>query len=53
MLYASDYPYGTQPASQLAAIRTAKMAGLDDDQLRAMLGGSARRIAGGRGAAAR
>ena len=47
VLYASDYPYGTQPASQLASIRTARMAGLDDDQLRAMLGGSARRIAAG------
>ena len=47
MLYASDYPYGTQPASLLASLRTARMAGLDDDQLRAMLGGSARRIAAG------
>ena len=47
MLYASDYPYGTQPASLLASLRTARMAGLDDEQLRAMLGGSARRIAAG------
>ena len=47
MLYASDYPYGTQPASLLASLRTARMAGLDDAQLRAMLGGSARRIAAG------
>ena len=47
VLYASDYPYGTQPASLLASLRTARMAGLDDDQLRAMLGGSARRIAAG------
>jgi uncharacterized protein len=47
VLYASDYPYGTQPASLLASLRTARMAGLDDAQLEAMLGGSARRIANG------
>lgn len=47
VLYASDYPYGQQPASLLMALRTARMAGLDDGQLRAMLGGSAARIAGG------
>jgi predicted TIM-barrel fold metal-dependent hydrolase len=47
VLYASDYPYGTQPSSLLASLRTARMAGLDDGQLRAMLGGSARRIADG------
>jgi uncharacterized protein len=45
VLYASDYPYGRQPASLLLSIRTARMAGLDDGQLRAMLGGSATRIA--------
>jgi predicted TIM-barrel fold metal-dependent hydrolase len=45
VLYASDYPYGTQPASLLLSLRTARMAGLDDEQLHAMLGGSARRIA--------
>ncbi|MBA2332219.1 MAG: amidohydrolase family protein, partial [Actinobacteria bacterium] len=45
VLYASDYPYGQQPASLLMALRTARMAGLDDWQLRAMLGGSATRIA--------
>lgn len=45
VLYASDYPYGQQPASLLVAVRTARMAGLDDTQLRAMLGGSATRIA--------
>ncbi len=44
VLYASDYPYGQQPASLLIAVRTARMSGLDDDQLAAMLGGSARRI---------
>ena len=47
VLYASDYPYGQQPASLLSALRTARMAGLDDRQLEAMLGGSARRIAAG------
>ena len=47
VLYASDYPYGSQPASLLATVRTARIAGLDDAQLRAMLGGSAARIADG------
>jgi predicted TIM-barrel fold metal-dependent hydrolase len=45
VLYASDYPYGRQPNSLLVAVRTAKLAGFDDKQLRLMLGGSARRIA--------
>jgi predicted TIM-barrel fold metal-dependent hydrolase len=45
VLYASDYPYGRQPNSLLIAVRTAKLAGFDDKQLRLMLGGSARRIA--------
>jgi uncharacterized protein len=45
VLYASDYPYGRQPNSLLLAVRTAKLAGFDDKQLRLMLGGSARRIA--------
>ena len=47
VLYASDYPYGQQPASLLLALRTARVAGLDDAQLRAVLGGSARRICRG------
>ena len=47
VLYASDYPYGQQPSSLFSAIRTARMAGLDETQLEAMLGGSARRIAAG------
>jgi predicted TIM-barrel fold metal-dependent hydrolase len=45
ILYASDYPYGRQPNSLLVSVRTAKLAGFDDKQLRLMLGGSARRIA--------
>jgi predicted TIM-barrel fold metal-dependent hydrolase len=47
VLYASDYPYGQQPTSLLMAIRTAKLAGLDDEQLQLMLAGSAKRIAAG------
>jgi predicted TIM-barrel fold metal-dependent hydrolase len=47
MLYASDYPYGQQPSSLLIALRTAKVAGFDDEQLRNMLAGSANRIADG------
>jgi hypothetical protein len=47
IVYASDYPYGQQPSSLLIAMRTAKVAGFSDEQLRAMLWGSATRIAGG------
>lgn len=47
IVYASDYPYGRQPNSLLLAIRSAKLAGFDDKQLRAMLGENARRIADG------
>jgi predicted TIM-barrel fold metal-dependent hydrolase len=45
VLYASDYPYGRQPNSLLLSLRTAKIAGFDDRQLRDMLGENARRIA--------
>ncbi len=47
VLYASDYPYGRQPNSLLVSVKTAKLAGFDDKQLRLMLGGSARRIVEG------
>ena len=47
VVYASDYPYGQQPSSLLIALRTAQIAGLDEDQLRAMLYGTASRIAKG------
>ena len=47
VVYASDYPYGRQPGSLLLALRTARLAGLSDEQLRAQLGESARRIAAG------
>ena len=45
IVYASDYPYGRQPNSLLASIKTARLADFDDRQLRLMLGESARRIA--------
>jgi predicted TIM-barrel fold metal-dependent hydrolase len=47
MVYASDYPYGQQPASLLIALKTARLAGCGDDQLRAMLGGTASALADG------
>jgi predicted TIM-barrel fold metal-dependent hydrolase len=47
VVYASDYPYGQQPSSLLIAVRTARQAGLDDEQLRNLLGRSAARIADG------
>jgi predicted TIM-barrel fold metal-dependent hydrolase len=47
ILFASDYPYGQQPASLLIALRTAKASGLDEDDLRNMLSRSAARIADG------
>src|SRR5919201_5071155 len=34
VLYASDYPYGQQPASLLIALRTARAAGLTEAQIR-------------------
>ena len=48
IVYASDYPYGQQPSSLLIAIRTAQVAGYSDDQLRAMLAGTANALADGR-----
>jgi hypothetical protein len=47
VVYASDYPYGQQPSSLLIAVRTARAAGFDDAQIRAMLAGTAGRIADG------
>jgi predicted TIM-barrel fold metal-dependent hydrolase len=47
VVYASDYPYGRQPNSLLVAVRTAKLAGFDDKQLRLMLGGTVRRMIAG------
>jgi len=47
VLYASDYPYGQQPGSFLITLRTARLSGLSDEQVRDMLGRSAARIANG------
>ncbi|HET7760580.1 MAG TPA: amidohydrolase family protein [Gaiellaceae bacterium] len=47
VVYASDYPYGQQPSSLLIAVRTAHVAGLDDDRLRTMLSVTASRMAAG------
>lgn len=47
VLYASDFPYGQQPGSLLLAVRTARVAGLSDRELEAMLGASAARMADG------
>jgi predicted TIM-barrel fold metal-dependent hydrolase len=44
VLYASDFPYGQQPASLLIALKTARRAGFADEQLRAMLFENADRI---------
>jgi len=52
ILYASDYPYGQQPAALLLSIKAARLAGFDDAQLRAMLWDNAVRIAEGRPPAA-
>ncbi|HVS84291.1 MAG TPA: amidohydrolase family protein [Gaiellaceae bacterium] len=46
-LYASDYPYGGQPSSLLIALRTARLAGLDDAEVRELLAGGATRLANG------
>ena len=47
VVYASDFPYGQQPSSLLLSLRTARLAGLDDAQVRDMLAGNAQRIADG------
>jgi uncharacterized protein len=47
VVYASDYPYGQQPASLLIALRTARLAGLDEQQVRDVLAGNADGIADG------
>jgi predicted TIM-barrel fold metal-dependent hydrolase len=47
VLYASDYPYGQQPGSFLISLRTARLSGLSEEQVRDMLGRSATRIANG------
>ena len=47
IVYASDYPYGMQPQSLLNTLRTARSAGLSEEQLRELLAGNANRIANG------
>jgi hypothetical protein len=47
VVYASDYPYGQQPASLLIALRTARLAQLSEEQVRDLLAGNANRIAAG------
>ena len=47
VLWASDFPYGQQPGSLLIAIKTARLAGYGDPELRAMLGRTAGALADG------
>jgi uncharacterized protein len=47
VLYASDFPYGQQPGSLLLSLRTARLAGLEEEEIRNLLGRSAARIADG------
>jgi predicted TIM-barrel fold metal-dependent hydrolase len=47
VLFASDFPYGQEPAMLLISLRTAKASGLDEDDLRNMLHRNAARIADG------
>jgi predicted TIM-barrel fold metal-dependent hydrolase len=47
IVYASDYPYGRQPNSLILAIRTARIAGFGEDEVRNLLGRNAARIANG------
>jgi predicted TIM-barrel fold metal-dependent hydrolase len=48
IVYASDYPYGQQPSSLLITLRTARAAGLTEEQILQMLGPNANRIADGK-----
>jgi predicted TIM-barrel fold metal-dependent hydrolase len=47
IVYASDYPYGAQPQSLLIALRTARSAGLTEEQVVNLLAGNGNRIANG------
>ncbi|HEY6068264.1 MAG TPA: amidohydrolase family protein, partial [Gaiellaceae bacterium] len=47
VVFASDYPYGQQPSSLLIALRTARLAQLDEGEVRGVLAGNANRIANG------
>ena len=41
VLFATDYPYGRLPNALLLALRVARLAGLDEAEIRGMLGGTA------------
>jgi predicted TIM-barrel fold metal-dependent hydrolase len=45
VLYASDFPYGQQPGALLLTLRTARLAGLTEGEVRDILGRSAAQIA--------
>ncbi|MGE5690860.1 MAG: amidohydrolase family protein [Pseudomonadota bacterium] len=47
VMYASDYPYGSQPASLLITVRTARRSGYSDEQLRDLLARNALRMLAG------
>jgi uncharacterized protein len=47
ILFASDYPYGQEPASLLIAIKAAKASGLDEREVRLVIGENVARIAAG------
>lgn len=47
IVYASDYPYGRQPNSLVLAVRTARVAGFGEEEVRNLLGRNAARIADG------
>src|SRR5439155_25477176 len=47
VVFASDYPYGQQPASLLITLRTARLAQLNEQEVRGVLAGNANRIADG------
>src|SRR6266478_2210209 len=47
VVYASDYPYGMQPQSLLISLRSARVAGLSEQQIVELLAGNASAIADG------
>jgi predicted TIM-barrel fold metal-dependent hydrolase len=47
VVFATDYPYGRLPNALLLALRVARLSGLDETQIRGVLGETAARIADG------
>jgi predicted TIM-barrel fold metal-dependent hydrolase len=47
IVYASDYPYGRQPNSLLMALRTARLAGFNEEEIRNLLARNAASVADG------